>query len=197
LVEALDCWLAAGAALALCRLEALALRALVLRPLDELPRVLRLPDAFALRLLLPLARALEPLLRALALRLLPLFRALALRLLPLFRALALRLLPLLRVLPLLRLLPLLDPFAFWFRVRPRVDACRVLPPLGLFDEPRLLERLEEPRPLVADILHLLLSTPTFDDSAGAGLPGSYPANRARTTLSGRMFDALQRVLFDV
>ncbi|HJS94823.1 MAG TPA: hypothetical protein VJ741_11195 [Solirubrobacteraceae bacterium] len=65
-------------------LRPLELRPLVLRPLDELARVLRLPDAPALRLLA---------LRLLALRLLPL--------------LALRPLPLLRVLPLL-----LDPLAF-------------------------------------------------------------------------------------
>jgi hypothetical protein len=104
--DALDCWLAAGAALVLCRPEELAFRALVLRPPEELPRLLRLPDARALPL---------PLLRELALRLLPLLRVPALlralplpllpfpllRLLPLLRELALRPLPLLRVLPLL------------------------------------------------------------------------------------------------
>jgi hypothetical protein len=122
LLDALERRLAPGAAVALCRLEELALRAaLVLRPSEELARVLRVPDA----------------------------RALPLRLLPLLRELALRLLPLLRV------LPLLDPLAFWFLARPRVDACRLPPPVDLFDPPRLLERLEEPRPPVAAIVHLL------------------------------------------
>jgi hypothetical protein len=72
-----------------------------LRPLDELARVLRVPDAPPLRLL-PLLG-----LRLLALRLL------ALRPLPLLRVLP----PPLPVLP-----PSFDPLAFWFPVRPRVDA---------------------------------------------------------------------------
>jgi hypothetical protein len=82
-------------------------------------------------------------------------------------------------LELARLLPPLWPpegaFALWLRVRPRELCwrvpllCRVplladLVPLfaDLLDErPRPLERLEEPRPLVADIVHLLL----FDSHA--------------------------------
>jgi hypothetical protein len=142
LLDALeDCWLVAAAPLAL--------RPLALRPLDELARLLRLPDALVLRVL--------PLLRLPALRLLAPLRAL----LALLRELALRLLPLLRVLPLLRLLPLLpllrlDPLAFWFLVRPRDPDWRLPLPVDRFDEARLLERLEEPRPLVADIVHLLL-----------------------------------------
>jgi len=46
------------------RLDELALRPLELRPLEELARVLREPDALALRLL-PLLRVLPPLLRVL------------------------------------------------------------------------------------------------------------------------------------
>jgi hypothetical protein len=168
LLDALDCWLAAGAAL-------------VLRRLDELARVLRLLALLrvpALLRVLPLLRLLPllPLLRELALRLLPLLRVPALLrvlpllrllpLLPLLRELALRLLPLLRVLPLLD--PLAFSLAFWFRARPRDDACRLLPLVDLFDEPRLLERLEEPRPLVADIVHLLL----FDSHAQTDVGGS-------------------------
>jgi hypothetical protein len=115
LLAELDCWLVACAPLLLCPLDELLLRALVLRPLAELPRVLRLPDARELPLrLLPLPLLLP---RELALRLLPLLRELAARVLPLLRELplrelALRLLPLLRELPLLRLLPLLDSLAF-------------------------------------------------------------------------------------
>jgi hypothetical protein len=86
LLDALDCWLAAGVALRLLALRLLALL-----------RVPALFRAFPLPLLLPL-------LRELALRLLPL-----LRVPELFRVLPL---PLLRVLPPLRVLPLLDPFAF-------------------------------------------------------------------------------------
>jgi hypothetical protein len=186
LLDALDCWLDACAPLVLCRPEDDVLRALELRALDEPPRVLRLPDARDAPLrLLPLR--LLPL-RLLPLRLLPL-RLLPLRLpppllLPLLRELALRLLallPLLRLAPLLRLfplrllalpllplLPLLDPLAFWFLVLPRVPWLRV--PLPLLDERRLLERLEEPRPLVADIVHLLLfDSHVQTNSAGAGL----------------------------
>jgi hypothetical protein len=91
LLDALDCWPAAWAPLVLCRLEELALRARVLRALDEPLRVLRLPDARGLRVL-PELREL-PLLPEL-----PLLREL-LRAVPL---------PLLLPLPLLRL----DPLAF-------------------------------------------------------------------------------------
>ena len=208
LLDELDCWLAACAPLLLCLREELALRARVLRPLDELPRELPLPDARELPLrLLPL---LLP--RELALRLLPLLRELAARVLPPLlrelplRELALRLLPLLPLLPLLRLLPLrllallgvlplLDPLAFWFLVLPRVPWLRV--PLLLLDERRLLERLEEPRPLVADIVHLLLfDSHVQTNSAGAGLSWLYPAIRAITTQSGQMVDALQDALLD-
>ena len=202
LPDELDCWLAACAPLLLCPREELALRARVLRPLDELPRVLRLPDARELPLrLLPLprelaARVLPPLLRELplrelALRLLPL-----LPLLPLLRELPLLRLPLLPLLALLRVLPLLDPLAFWFLVLPRVPWLRV--PLPLLDVRRLLlERLEEPRPLVADIVHLLLfDSHVQTNSAGAGLTWLYPANLAITTQAGQMFDALQDALLD-
>jgi hypothetical protein len=60
-------------------------------------------------------------------------------------------------------LPLLDPFAFRFWLRPRVARWPLPLPADRFDEPRLLlGRLEEPpRPLVADIVHLLL----FDSHA--------------------------------
>jgi hypothetical protein len=190
------------------RLDALVLRALELRPPLDALRPLELRPLDALR---PLE--LRPLdaLRPLELRPLPLLRVLPLRLpllrpLPLLRVLPLRLpllrpLPLLRVLPLplLRLLPLLalDSLAFWFRVRPRDDACRLLPLLALLDEPRLLERLEEPRPLVADIVHLLLfDSHVQTNSAGAGLGWLYPANLAITTQPGQMFDALHDALLD-
>src|SRR6185312_10329907 len=87
---------------------------------------------------------------------------------------------------------------FWFLVRPR-EACRLLvPPVDPLDEPRLLERLEEPRPLVADIVHLLLfDSHVQTNSAGAGVAWLYPANRAITTQTGQMFDAFRRPLFDV
>ena len=145
-----------------------------------------------------------PLLRVLPLLAeLPLLRVLPeLRELPLLPEL-LGELPLLRELlraPALRLLPLLwlDPFAFWFLVRPRDDACRLLPLPDLLDEPRLLERLEEPRPLVADIVHLLLvDSHVQTNSAGAGLRGLYPAYPATSTQSGQMFYGVQYVLLDV
>jgi hypothetical protein len=70
-------------------------------------------------------------------------------------------------------------------------------PLPLLDERRLLERLEEPRPLVADIVHLLLfDSHVQTNSAGAGLAWLYPAKRAITTQSGQMFDVLQDALLD-
>ena len=71
LLDALEvCWLAAAAPLELRRLEEPVLRRLVLRPLDELARVLRDEDALVRRVL--------PLLRLLPLRLLPLLRVLPL-----------------------------------------------------------------------------------------------------------------------
>jgi hypothetical protein len=97
-------------------------------------------------------------------------------------------------------LPLLDSFAFWFPVRRRDDVCRLLPlpRVDLLDEPRLLERLEEPRPLVADIVHLLLfDSRVQTNPAGAGLTWLYPAIRAITTQTGQMFDASCKLLFDV
>ena len=94
--------------------------------------------------------------------------------------------------------PLLDSFALWFLVRPRVAASRLPLPVDLFDELRLLERLEEPRPRVADIVHLLL----FDshvqaNSAGAGLAWLYPANQPVTHFAGQMFDADRSPALDV
>jgi hypothetical protein len=177
-------------------LRALELRPLELRPLEELARELREPEELARELrepeeLAPELREPEELARALREP----------------DELALLLFPPLRVLPLLPLLPLprrelpplpapllLDPFAFWVLVRPREVPPRLLP----LDELRLLDRLEEPRPLVADIVHLLLvDSHAQTNSAGAGLVRLYPANRAITTPSGQMFDAVQDALLDV
>jgi hypothetical protein len=221
LLDARDCWLAVDSPLLawlrafdalwplallrrlalwrpelLRRLDELELRALELRPLELRPLELRPPDELARVLREPeeLARELrEP--DELAPRLLPLLRV------PPLLLLLLRVPPLLRVLPLLRrelpLLPappLLDPFAFSVLLRPRDVPPRLLP----LDELRLLERLEEPRPLVADIVHLLLvDSHVQTNSAGARLVRLYPANRAITTQSGQMFDGVQDVLLDV
>ena len=48
-----------------------------------------------------------------------------------------------------------DAFELWLRVLPRVD-WRLLLLADLLDAPRLLERLEEPRPLATDMSNLLL-----------------------------------------
>jgi hypothetical protein len=67
------------------------------------------------------------------------------------------------VLPLLAVLRALLCFVLWLRDRPRV-VWRLLLLADLLVAPRLLERLEEPRPLVADMVYLL----RFD---------SHPSNR--------------------
>jgi hypothetical protein len=63
--------------------------------------------------------------------------------------------------------PLPDAFVFWFRFLPRVAGR-----LPLLDA--RAERLDEPRPLVADMVHLLLFDSHHSELAGAGLHLALP-----------------------
>jgi hypothetical protein len=93
--------------------------------------------------------------------------------------------------------PLLDAFAFWVPVLPRV-VCRLPLLADLLDAPRLLDRLEARRPLVAVMVHLLLfDSHCSDERAGAGLAWLYPGLQPITTFPGRMFDPASSLVLDV
>jgi hypothetical protein len=164
LLDALDCWPL------LCDAPLLWLRALWPLPLLPRPELWRLepPPLRELRALDPLdpldpldllreLRALDPLDPLRELR--PLEPLLLLR--PLDPRLELRPLDPLDELARVLSLSLLDPFSFLFWVRPRVERWLVPLPADRLDDPRLFDRLEEPRPLVADIVHLLLFDSTL------------------------------------
>jgi hypothetical protein len=162
-------------------LRPLELRPLEVPPLELLP--LELPE-LELRLdVLRLAAALRPPeLRPLVLPPLELLRPLELRPLELrplvLRPLELRPLELCRAVlcPLDSLSdPLPDAFALWLRVLPRVWRSPLLDDCP--DAPRLLERLEEPRPRVADICTSCCSSPTSSERhelREQGLRRAYP-----------------------
>lgn len=84
---------------------------------------------------------------------------------------------------------LLDAFVFWSWVLPRV--VRRLPLL----DPRL-ERLEEPRPLVADIGPPPAVRLPRSDPAEAGLGLLYPVWSRITTFAGQMFDPQRYITLD-